>query len=210
MTTSVLATSAAVTIFDGNAEGIAMLVVAAVEAALAVALYLRPRFRDLAAVVGIGALTVLAISGAVLLSGSALASVWAFEAAALAWLAAFVKERRFQVASLAYLLLAAGHAVVVDESLGALYDRSAHPGHAAVGAIWSPWPQRRWRSSHATGRIAPGAAASSLGSTSFVADLGARQPLLRQVSAWFAGALRSLRSVARHCRSRVRLGSRRA
>ncbi len=187
VTTSVLATSAAVTIFDGTAEGIAMLVVAAVEAALAVALYLRPRFRELAAVVGIGALTVLAISGAVLLSGSALASVWAFEAAALAWLAAFVRERRFQVASLAYLLLAAGHAVVIDDSLRALYVRSAHPGHAAVSAISVALAAaavalfaRDWEDrARSGGVLAP--------FDRFVADLGARQPLLRQVGIWFAG-----------------------
>jgi uncharacterized membrane protein len=134
VTTSVLGTGAAARIFDGTGEGVALLVVAVVEAALAGALAVRPRFRGLAAVAGIGALAVLAIAAAVLLGGPALTSAWAVEAAALAWAASRIRERRFQLASIGYLGLAVAHALAFEARPGDLLVATKHPGEGAVSA----------------------------------------------------------------------------
>ncbi len=187
VTASVLATTAATRIFD-TADGVALLVVFAVEAALAAALSLRPRFRGLAAVAGIGALTALAIASAVLAGGSALTSVWAGEAAALAWLAAHVSERRFQLAAFGYLGLAIGNALTVEARPGDLLVSTPHPGDgaASAGAIAlaagavavfaREWPDRR----RSGGVLAP--------LDRLVDALGSVQGTVRTVAGWTAGA----------------------
>ncbi len=188
LTASVLATGAATRVFDGTVEGVALLVVFAVEAALAVALAVRPRFRGFAAVAGIGALAALAIAGAVLAGGSAVTSVWAGEAAALAWLAAHVRERRFQLAAFAYLGLAIGHALAFEARPGDLLVSTPHPGDgaasagaialgaAAIAIFAREWPDRL----RSGGVLAP--------LDDAVDALASGQPVVRAVAGWIAGA----------------------
>jgi uncharacterized membrane protein len=121
-------------LLGASRQGLALVAVAAVVSLVAAALYRRPSGRDLSALLGAAGLTVVAVGFADLLGGQTLAIAWAAQAALLAWLAARIGETRYHAAALAYLGLAAGHALVVDAPLRDLLEETAHPA-AGTGAL---------------------------------------------------------------------------
>jgi hypothetical protein len=106
-------------LYDGRAQGVALLVIAAAFAAASAVFFIRDR--DSASLLWAIALTVAAIAAASLASGATLTVVWAAEAAVLAWLARRIVEPRFQLAALGWLALAYGHALLVDAPLTKLF-----------------------------------------------------------------------------------------
>jgi uncharacterized membrane protein len=136
---TVFAGAAATRLLNGewlgaSRQALALVVVAAVEALLATALFRRPGARDLSALLGAGALAVLGVAFADLLGGQTLAIAWAAQAAVLAWLAARIGETRYHAAALVYLALVAGHALVFDAPPQDLLQETAHPA-AGAGAL---------------------------------------------------------------------------
>ena len=121
----------------GRHEGIALVVLALVYAALAGVFFTGARDRDLSAVLWAIGLTVGAVAAADLVSGVALSTVWAAEAALLGWLARATREVRFTLAGLAYLVLAAGYALGHDAQPARLFVEEADParGVASIVAI---------------------------------------------------------------------------
>jgi len=121
--------------FDGRAEGWTMLVAAGIYGAVAAALFPVRRHRDLSALAGAIGLALVAIGLADLLSGPTLAIAWSAEGAVLAWLARRIDEPRYQLASIAYLALALGHAVALDAPPTQLFDATARPAEGAVAFV---------------------------------------------------------------------------
>jgi uncharacterized membrane protein len=165
-------------------EGAALLVVAAVHG-LAGALLFR-RERELSALLLAIGLTIAAVAAGELLSGVRLTIAWAGEAAILAWLAERTRERRFQLAAVAYLALAFGYALVVEAPPKNLFEVNDHPASGglsllavAIAAVALAWFTRAvWERPKREGPVA-----RSLG------DLVA---LVRRVSAgyaWLGGAV---------------------
>ncbi|HEX6699929.1 MAG TPA: DUF2339 domain-containing protein, partial [Gaiellaceae bacterium] len=139
MLSASLAVLATVRLFEGSwgrfdREGVAMAAIAAVEGAAA-AFFRRDGRRDLAALHGGIALAVVAIAAADLLSGANLTYVWAAEAALLGWLSWRARERSFQLASLAYLVLAAAHALMFEARPDRLFEVGEHPARAIPSAV---------------------------------------------------------------------------
>ncbi len=118
-----------------RADGEALLVVSAVYAALAVAFFRRAGRGDLSALLGAIALAVAAVAVADLLSGSSLAIAWAAEAAVLAWLSRRIDDPRYELASAGYLLLATGHALMVDTPPRHLFVEVARPAAGIAAPI---------------------------------------------------------------------------
>jgi hypothetical protein len=110
----------------GDAQGIAFLVAAAGYAAGAFAVR-----REVGMLLGALALSAVAVGLAQILSGASLTYAWAAEGAVLAWTAHRFARVRFQLAALAYLVLAVGHALLFEASLDHLFTAMPHP---AVGA----------------------------------------------------------------------------
>jgi uncharacterized membrane protein len=148
-----LAAFASARLFAGEVAGwsrvgLALLTVAVAYLALG-AVFLR-RERDFSTLLwGIG-LTLLAVAGAELLSGAWLAVAWAGEAAVLAWLAAATDERRFRLASAAYLLLALGFTLGHEAPPTDFLDFGPHPAGGvpsvlavAASALLVAWFWRR-------------------------------------------------------------------
>jgi predicted membrane protein DUF2339 len=115
----------------GRDQGIALLAAGVVYAATAIPLSLRAAGRTLSSILYALALTAGGIGVADLLSGATLAYVWAGEAALLAWLAARVRDARFQIASAVYLLLASVHSLAFESSPDLLFAAHRHPGSGA-------------------------------------------------------------------------------
>jgi uncharacterized membrane protein len=115
----------------GRDQGIALLVTGAVYAATAVPLSLRASGRTLSSLLYALGLTAGAIGLADILSGATLTYVWAGEAAVLAWLAARIRDARFQIASAVNLALAAVHALAFESSPDLLFVAHRHPGSGA-------------------------------------------------------------------------------
>lgn len=113
-------------------EGAAVLAVAIAYGVLAAVFFRRPGAHDLGVLLAAVALAMGAIAGALLLGGAALVLAWAAEAAVLAWLASKTGEPRFGFASLAYLWLALGHALVYEARLEDLVRLSRHPADGAL------------------------------------------------------------------------------
>jgi hypothetical protein len=120
-------------LLDGSSETTAFLVVAAVYSALAVALFKHDR--ELAAVLAVPALTLIAVGVASALHGPALVVVWAAEAAGLAWLAGQIRDLRYAGAAFAYLALAALHALVLDAPPEHLFRDVANPADGIAAPI---------------------------------------------------------------------------
>jgi hypothetical protein len=116
-------------------EGLWLSGAALVYGALAVFFFRRGAQRDLATLLTAAALTLAGIAGADFVSGATLAVVWAFEAAALAWLALRLREPRFQLGAIVYLALATGHALVYDLPPDRLVDASRHPAHGILSVL---------------------------------------------------------------------------
>jgi uncharacterized membrane protein len=115
--------------------GVALLVAACVYGGSAAWFFPRERRRDLAAVLLAGALTLTAVGVADLLSGGTVTYTWAAEAAILAWLARRLREARFQLAALAYLVAAFVHAFAFEARLDALFSASSEPGSGAPSGV---------------------------------------------------------------------------
>jgi predicted membrane protein DUF2339 len=143
-------------LLEGSAETAALLVVAAVYAALAVGLFRRDR--ELAASIAVAALTLTAVGVANALDGPSLVAVWAAEAVGLAWLAGQVRDLRYAGAGFVYLVLAAGHALILDAPPAHLFRDVADPvdGIAApiallVALLGVAAAARTWRDSDGNG-----------------------------------------------------------
>jgi uncharacterized membrane protein len=129
---AVFAGASAVHLFDGLSEGFALLAVAGTYALAGAAFLARRSQRDLSSLLCAVALAVGAVALADLLSGNVLAIAWSAEAAVLAWLAARIREPRFEAGAVAYVVLATIHVLAFDAPLSHLFVARAHPG---VGAI---------------------------------------------------------------------------
>jgi len=134
----------------GDQRGTALLVVGAVYAVPGAFFFQREQTRDLSAQLMFATFTLIAVASALLLHGDALAYAWAAEAAGLAWLAATVREIRYQLWSAVYLALALVHAIVdapPHHLVDLVADRAAGVGTivavAAAAAVFSfyarPW-----------------------------------------------------------------------
>jgi uncharacterized membrane protein len=150
----VLAGGTGAALFEGDERGWTIVVAAIAFATLATVLFLRPRARDLSALLGVVALALAAVGLAIVLSGPSLAVAWAAEAAALAWLARRIDEPRYGIAALAYLGAAAVDAVVeappehlyeavVDPAAGALGPLAVAIAAAVVAFYSRAWPDER-------------------------------------------------------------------
>jgi uncharacterized membrane protein len=117
----------------GGAAGSALLVAAGAFGGAAVLLWLRSQ-RELGTLLGTIALAAAAVGVANLLSGANLAYTFAAEGVVLAVAARKVREPRMQLGALAYLVLAGGHALVVDAPPDSLVDAARHPASGA-GAL---------------------------------------------------------------------------
>src|SRR5205085_7216435 len=120
-------------LYSGTEQGVALLIVAAVYVALAAALFVRAR--DTALLVGLLGVAVTAVGVAQVLSGSSVTYAWAAEAALLAWLTSRVRDSRFQLPALAYLVLAAGHALSFEASPNHFFRELHHPANGAPALL---------------------------------------------------------------------------
>jgi uncharacterized membrane protein len=118
---------------DGLDQGIALLAVAGVYLAAAAVLFRLAR--EAATLLWALGLTAAAVGVGQALSGSPVTYAWAAEGALLAWLSARLRDVRFQLGSLAYLVLAAAHAIVFEARPGLLFDAARHPAKGAPAAV---------------------------------------------------------------------------
>ena len=135
-----LAGLSAAHLFDGDlrgvdSQGLALLAIASVELVAAGVLYGRRLLPELGALLGVAGLAVGAVACGDLLAGATLASAWAAEAAVLSWLAPRVRDARLQLASLAFLIAAAAHALVIDAPLRQLYVAGADPASGVLAVV---------------------------------------------------------------------------
>ena len=114
-------------------EGIALLVLAAVYLAATAGLFRRAR--EVAALLGVLGLALVAVGLADILSGPSLTYAWAAEAALLAWLGSRLRDSRFQLVSIAYLTLAVVHAFAFEASPDHLFDAFRHPAKGAPAVV---------------------------------------------------------------------------
>jgi len=147
---AMLSFASAAVLLDGTAENAVLLSVAAVYTLLTAALFARDR--ELAAVLAVAALALGAIALANVLDGPVLVVVWAAEAAGLAWLAGQVRDLRYAAGALAYLGLAAGHALILDAPPDQLFrdvvspaDGVAAPVAVLVALVAAAAAARTWR-----------------------------------------------------------------
>src|ERR671930_377645 len=125
----------ALLLYEGHAEGLALLAAAA-PFALAAAYFFPPsRDRELSAFLAALALALGAVAVSDLLSGPTLAVAWAAEAAVLCWLADRTREPRFQLTAFAYFALAVVHAIGFDAPPVQWATASMSPGHGVLGAV---------------------------------------------------------------------------
>jgi uncharacterized membrane protein len=124
---------AAALLYDGTHQGVALLLVASVYLAVSVSLF--SRARETALLVGLIGLAVTAVGVAQVLSGSSVTYAWAAEAALLAWLTSRLRDSRFQLPALAYLLLAIGHVLVFEASPNHFFRDVAHPANGAPALL---------------------------------------------------------------------------
>jgi uncharacterized membrane protein len=117
---------------DARAESLALLALAAFYGLVA-ALVLR-RDRDLSTFLWAPALVVAGAASWMLLDGTWLVLAWSVAAAALIGLARLAGERRFEVASLTFYVLALGEALLFVAPLGDLFGANRHP-EAGVPAL---------------------------------------------------------------------------
>jgi uncharacterized membrane protein len=174
-------------LFDGRAQGLALLGVALAYAALAAVLFAKQR--DLSALATAVALGIGGVAAADLLNGDALTVAWAAEASVLAWLARRVRELRFQLASLVWLGLAVAHTIAIDAPPRDLFVASDSPARGLIAVVavaiaaalvalhtgeWDETDEQR-------GILRP--------LSRLLDDLRASQDGLRAVASWLAGAL---------------------
>ncbi|MFL5929229.1 MAG: DUF2339 domain-containing protein [Gaiellaceae bacterium] len=119
-------------VFDGNAQGGAVLALAGMYALAATAYYRRDR--DTSSLLWALGLTLAAVAAASLVSGATLTIVWSAEAALLAWLGRRIREPRFQLAGLAWLGIAYLHGLSSDAPLTKLFVENHAPWRSAPSA----------------------------------------------------------------------------
>jgi hypothetical protein len=117
----------------GTRQGVALLVVASVYVAVAAALYRRAR--ETATILAALGLALTAIGLAETLSGSSLTYAWASEAALLVWLSSRVRDARFQLPALAYLVLALIHSIATEARPDHLFESMGHPARGAPAVL---------------------------------------------------------------------------
>jgi uncharacterized membrane protein len=122
-------------LFDGVAQGVALVVAALGFAGTAAPLFRVRAYRDLSTLVLALALALGAVGAATLLSGGTLTYVWAAEAVVLFWLAQRTVEIRFQLAGLAYLGLSVVHALTNEARPEVLFTITAAPEKAIPSAV---------------------------------------------------------------------------
>jgi hypothetical protein len=115
---------------DGN--GLVLVAVGALYTALAAATFRR---RDLATLLGTIGLTIAGYGEAILLEGVWLVLAYTATAAALAVLAAELKERRLHVASLVYLTVGAALTLAAEAPPSHLVMVRSHPGHGLASLV---------------------------------------------------------------------------
>jgi uncharacterized membrane protein len=176
-------------LFEHPGEGFALLGVAAGYGAVASGILVGRTRRDLSSLLWAVALALAAVSAADLLSGKALAVAWAAEAAVLAWLAVRAREPRFQLGALAYLTLAAGHAVIFDAPLRRLFVSSDHPAAGVVSVVAAA--VAALICAYTCGRATDGGPATGVFAPlePLFAWITANQRLLRAALLWASGAL---------------------
>lgn len=114
-------------------QGVALLVAGFVYVALAAALYRRAR--ETATLLWALGLSAAAVGLAEALSGSSLTYAWAAEAAVLVWLSVRVRDARFQLPAIAYLLLALLHTLVTEARPDHLFEAMRHPAAGAPAVL---------------------------------------------------------------------------
>jgi uncharacterized membrane protein len=120
------ATAGLLELVDGeSAQNVSLLGLAAFYGLLS-ALVLQ-RDRDLASLLWAPALVVAGYASSELLDGTWLVMAWAGAAAGLALLAWWLGEKRFELASVAYLALALGQTLLFEAPLDDLFQASRHP-----------------------------------------------------------------------------------
>jgi predicted membrane protein DUF2339 len=120
-------------LYNGADEGIAYLVVAGVYVLLAATLF--GKLREPSLLVGALGLAAAAVGVAQLLSGSSVTIAWATEAALLAWLTSRVRDGRFQLPAIAYLVLASVHALVFEAEPRNFFTDVPHPAKGAAALV---------------------------------------------------------------------------
>src|ERR671930_1463684 len=125
----------ALLLYEGHAEGLALLAAAAPFALAAAYFFPQSRDRELSALLAALALALGAVAVSDLLSGPTLAVAWAAEAAVLCWLADRTREPRFQLTAFAYFALAVVHAIGFDAPPVQWATASMSPGHGVLGAV---------------------------------------------------------------------------
>jgi uncharacterized membrane protein len=120
-----LAVGGVIQLTTGDWENYSMLGIAALYSAVGVVVYRRDR--DLSTVLWAPALAVAAWAASALLSGTPLAFAWAATAAVLIVLADRIGERRLEVASLAFLVLAFLHTLGIEAPIADLFEANPHP-----------------------------------------------------------------------------------
>ena len=128
--TGVALLTAARLLEHGNDRGVVLVAMGGVWAGAWLAL--RTRDRSLALVIGASSLALVGVATAELLSDDALTLAWSAQAILLSVLAARLHDARLQVGGLAYLVLAAAHAVSVDAPPSVLFDASGVDASASV------------------------------------------------------------------------------
>ena len=131
-------------------EGLGLLVVSAVYAALAVVFFRRPRARELTSLLWAVAAVLGAVAAGELFTGPSLTAVWGAVAVLLAWLAVRTGEQRLFLPAFGYLVLAVGYVFALEAPPDDLFRASAHPASgtpsvvaAAAALLLSAWYARR-------------------------------------------------------------------
>jgi uncharacterized membrane protein len=135
-----LSVDAVVVLLHGRAgaidpEGAALLALAAVYSGLAAAVFRRSGQRDYRTLLWAIGLGLGAAAAGLLLDGTPLVLAWSVGGAVVAWLAVRTGERRLHVGSGVLLVLALGHAVVVQCPPSHLFSVRLHPGGGALAVL---------------------------------------------------------------------------
>jgi uncharacterized membrane protein len=120
-----LGVAGALELTSGDWEGFALLGLAGIYCALATFAFWRDR--DLSTVLWAPALVVAGYAADILLDGTWLVLAWAAAAAALAWLADWIEERRLQIAAFGFLAFGFGHTLSIEAPPADFFEANATP-----------------------------------------------------------------------------------
>jgi len=119
-------------LYHGDTRGYVLLALASAYGAAGTVLYRRDR--DTSSLHLSLGLTLAAVGSAALFSDATLTIVWSAEAAVLAWLALRIREPRFQLGALVWLLIAYVHGLALDAPLSKLFVENDEPWRSAPSA----------------------------------------------------------------------------